>query len=85
MWPTANVAIRTGAVSGLVVLDRDDYKGGGDSLEALERTYSPLPETVLGLTGGGGQHYVFAHPGTHVKTGVGRLGPASIPGVMAAM
>jgi hypothetical protein len=75
MWPKANVAIRTGAVSGLVVLDRDDYKGGADSLEALERTYSPLPETVLGLTGGGGQHYAFAHAGSHVKTGVDTLGP----------
>ena len=74
MWPSANVAIRTGAISGLVVLDRDDYKGGGDSLEELERTYNPLPETVLGLTGGGGQHYVFAHPGTPVKNGVDTLG-----------
>jgi hypothetical protein len=74
-WPTANVAIRTGAESGLVVLDRDDYKGGADSLEELERTYSPLPETVLGLSGGGGQHYCFAHPGSHVKTAVDILGP----------
>ena len=75
MWPHANVAIRTGAVSGLVVLDRDDYKGGTAALQELERTYSPLPETVLGLTGGGGQHYGFAHPGTPVKNGVETLGP----------
>ena len=68
-----------------VVLDRDVYKGGADSLEELERTYSPLPETVLGLTGGSGQHYVFAHPGTHVKNGVDTLGPASISGVMGAI
>jgi putative DNA primase/helicase len=70
MWPEANVAIRTGQVSGLVVLDRDDYKGGADSLEELERTYSPLPETVLGLTGGGGMHYVFTHPGSYAKTAI---------------
>lgn len=75
MWPFANVAIRTGAISGLVVLDRDNYKGGADSLEELERTYSPLPATALGLTGGGGVHYVFGHPGSHVKTGVDTLGP----------
>ena len=75
MWPTANVAIRTGAISGLVVLDRNDHKGGADSLEELERTYSPLPETVLALTGGGGVHYVFAHPGSHVPTAVDLLGP----------
>jgi putative DNA primase/helicase len=74
MWPAANVAIRTGAVSALAVLDRDDYKNGSDTLEELERTYSPLPETVLGLTGGGGQHYLFAHPGNHVPTDVDTLG-----------
>ena len=75
MWPSANVAIRTGQVSGLVVLDRDDYKGGADSLEELEGTYSPLPETVLSLTGGGGQHYGFAAPGTPVKTTVESFAP----------
>ena len=74
MWPEANVAIRTGAISGLVVLDRDDYKGGADALEELERTYSPLPETALSLTGGGGQHYVLSHPGTSIKNKVETLG-----------
>ena len=74
-WPAANIAIRTGGISGLAVIDRDDYKGGADTLADLERAYSPLPETVVGLTGGGGLHYVFAHPGTHVKTGVDTLGP----------
>jgi putative DNA primase/helicase len=74
-WPRANVAIRTGAVSGLVVLDEDSYKGGDASREALERIYRPLPETVQQLTGGGGVHYFFAHPGTPVKNGVETLGP----------
>jgi hypothetical protein len=74
MWPTANVAIRTGTISGLVVLNRDDYKGGADSLEELERTYRPLPGTVLSLTGGGGLHYVFRHPGPPVKNKVETLG-----------
>ena len=35
-------------MSGLLVLDVDDYKGGADSLEEIGSTYSPLPETVLG-------------------------------------
>jgi predicted P-loop ATPase len=73
MWPQANIAIRTGAVSGLVVLDNDSYKGGDASLHELEQSYSPLPETVLSLTGKG-QHYCFAYPGTHVKNGVESLG-----------
>src|SRR5262245_12561671 len=75
MWPTANIGIRTGAVSGIVVLDRDDYKGGTESLEELEATYSPLPETAQGLTGGGGIHYVFSHPGTHVTSRTENFAP----------
>ena len=74
MWPDANVAIRTGAVSGLVVLDDDSYKGGDESLSDLERTYQPLPETAQQLTGGGGVQFLFMHPGTHVKNGVESLG-----------
>jgi hypothetical protein len=74
MWPHANIGIATGAVSGLVVLDNDSYKGGDESLSALECTYQPLPETVQQLTGGGGVHYCFAHPGTPVKNGVETLG-----------
>ena len=72
-WSAANVAIRTGAVSGLVVLDLDATKSGRGELEDLEHTYGPLPETILSLTGHG-QHALFAHPGTHVKNGVETLG-----------
>src|SRR5215475_1745030 len=46
-WPTANIAIATGAVSGLVILDNDSYKGGDNSLRELEQRYHPLPETAL--------------------------------------
>lgn len=74
MWPKANLAVRTGTVSGLVVLDQDTVKGGNVGLQELEHMYSPLPETVQSLTGTG-IHYVFAHPGTPVKNGVETLGP----------
>jgi Virulence-associated protein E-like domain/Bifunctional DNA primase/polymerase, N-terminal/Primase C terminal 1 (PriCT-1) len=69
MWPEANVAIRTGAGSGLVVLDVDFRKGGAESLLDLEQSYHGLPATPQQLTGNG-QHYAFAHPGTHIKNGV---------------
>ena len=75
MWPQANVGIATGAGSGLVVLDEDTYKGGDQSRLELEHAYSPLPETILSLTGGGGVQYFFSHPGRHVKNGVESLGP----------
>jgi len=74
MWPAANVAIRTGAVSGIVVLDVDFRKGGAESLLDLEQSYHALPVTAQQLTGNG-QHYAFAHPGTNVKNGVEDFAP----------
>lgn len=65
-WPQANLGVVTGAVSGLVVLDVDPRHGGGQSLAVLEDIHGPVPTTVESLTGGGGQHLYFRHPGTHV-------------------
>ena len=65
-WPDANVGVVTGAVSGLVVLDVDPRHGGGESLAALEGVNGDVPHTVESLTGGGGQHLYFRHPGTFV-------------------
>ncbi len=49
-----------------MVLDVDPRHGGGDSLSVLEGIYGPLPRTIESLTGGGGQHLYFHHPGTVV-------------------
>ncbi|GBD41098.1 hypothetical protein HRbin39_00476 [bacterium HR39] len=70
-WPGAGVGVVTGAVSDLVVLDVDRRHGGEDSLEALERRFGPLPETVEVETGGGGRHFWFRHPGGYVPNRVG--------------
>jgi hypothetical protein len=67
-WPNANVGIVTGAVSGLVVLDVDPRHGGEESLAALEAEHGALPRTVESLTGGGGQHLYFRHPGGSVPS-----------------
>ena len=61
--PLANVGIVTGAESGLIVLDIDPKHGGADSLAALERRHGALPATIEAVTGGGGRHLYFAHPG----------------------
>lgn len=62
-WPSANVGIATGACSGLLVLDIDTPKGGDDSLaRLLDDQDATLPATLTALTGGGGQHRLFAHP-----------------------
>lgn len=66
-WPWANVAIVTGSISGLVVLDIDGPDGVG-SVSNKE-----LPNTVIAETGGGGWHYLFRYPHGRVignKTGI---------------
>jgi hypothetical protein len=67
-WPNANVGVVTGTVSGLVVLDVDPRHGGDESLAALEGIHGLLPHTVESLTGGGGRHLYFRHPGTVVPS-----------------
>jgi hypothetical protein len=62
-WPDANIAVVTGVVSGVVVLDIDPRHGGDSSFQALERQHAPVSETVEARTGGGGRHLYFAHPG----------------------
>ena len=61
--PDYNVGIVTGELSGLVVLDVDPRHGGRESLREFEREFGPLPETVASVTGGGGRHYYYSHPG----------------------
>lgn len=65
--PLANVGIRTGAVSGLVVLDFD-RKGARADLEAIT---GPLPATYEVTTGSGGSHLYFRAP-QGVKVGQAR-------------
>lgn len=72
--PTANVGIATGPLSRLLVLDVDPDKGGDDSLHNLEAQYGPLPLTIEVLTGGGGRHLYFQHPGRPVSNSAGKLG-----------
>jgi len=70
-WPRANVAIVTGAVSRLVVLDIDPRHDGSASLEDLAHAQEPLLRTLEALTGGGGRHLYFTHPGGVVRNRVG--------------
>jgi len=79
-WPEANVAIVTGALSGLVVIDVDPRHGGGDSLEAWEREHGRLPRTVEARSGSGGRHLYFAHPGGVVHNRVAWLAGVDVRG-----
>jgi hypothetical protein len=74
--PDFNVGIVTGALSGLVVLDVDPRHGGKESLRKLEREHGALPRTIEAITGGGGRHVYFSHPGrvtrnrTNIEPGI---------------
>jgi len=70
-WPHANIGIVTGEISNLIVLDVDPKHGGDTALERLERRYRPLSATVEAVTGGGGRHLYFAHPGGLTRNRVG--------------
>jgi putative DNA primase/helicase len=62
-------------MSGLVVLDIDAKSNGEESLFALEAEHGQLPSTLTALTGGGGRHLLFAHPGGELRNSAGTLGP----------
>jgi hypothetical protein len=72
-WPAANVAIRTGSISDLVVIDVDPLHGGGDTLAELVARHGPLPDAVTVRTGSGGSHVYLTHPGWQVRNSTGTL------------
>lgn len=72
-YPDANIGVRTGPESGIVVLDVDG-DDGYESLRTLERRYQVLPRTASIKTPRGGAHYWFAHRGD-IPNSAGRLGP----------
>jgi hypothetical protein len=72
----ANIGIVTGTGSGIFVLDVDDHgKGGPDNLEKLEAEHGRLPDTVQSITGGGGFHLFYRHPGGRIPSRNDALGP----------
>lgn len=61
-WPDANVAIRTGSVSNLLVVDVDPRNGGSESLAELEENHGSLPTDYVVETSDGGRHHYFRLP-----------------------
>jgi hypothetical protein len=70
-WPWANIGLATGARSGFVAIDVD-WPGGVASLQLLQDALGVLPSTLQAVTGGGGLHLLFAHPGG-LRNSAGRL------------
>ena len=77
-WPNANLAARTGADSGVFVIDVD--ADGFDALEAFAATHGTpnwCPDTWTVRTGNLGAHLYFHHPGVgrKVRTTAGVIAP----------
>lgn len=71
--PSSGIAIATGAISGIFVLDIDNKHGvmGSESLIELERNFGKLPNTVESLTPSGGRHLYFKYiDGIGCRTGL---------------
>ncbi|MDA2805729.1 bifunctional DNA primase/polymerase [Nocardiopsis suaedae] len=70
--PDGLLAIRTGAVSDLVVIDVDPPEGLETMAQMMEAGI--LRETRAQRTGSGGWHLCYRHPGGYVPSGAGRAG-----------
>src|SRR5664280_903009 len=60
-WPNANVAIATGAQSGVVVIDMDPDRDGLEALDTLMAESGPIPDSAVVHTGGEGLHYYLRY------------------------
>ena len=67
-YPSANIGIRTGAESGLVVVDID-VKGKVNG--CLSATKLSLSDTLVSRTPSGGFHYYYQHPGRPIRCRAG--------------
>jgi hypothetical protein len=69
--PDTNLAVVTGAISGLVVADLDLAKHPDAARVFADRCGGELPVAPTVRTGSGGLHLFFAHPGFSVRTRAG--------------
>ncbi len=74
MWrlhPNANIAVATGKLSGVFVLDVDVKGANGlRTLGELEAAHSPLPPTWVTATPSGGKHLWFKQPNRTLRNRV---------------
>jgi putative DNA primase/helicase len=76
LCPRANIGIRTGAISKLIVMDIDSAKGGDQSFVELQNRIGRMTTSQRVATGSGGLHLYFGHPGDGrvFKGSVSKLG-----------
>lgn len=75
-WPSANIGVVTGAISGIIVLDVDGQPG----VDTLREHGWSTGETATASTGKG-WHYYYQHPGYEVRNFAGSVGGQTLAGV----
>jgi hypothetical protein len=73
-WPRANLAVVTGRISRIIVVDVDLRHGGDRALAELEAEHGDLPWRAVVETPSGGWHVYLAHPGGRIPNSAGRIG-----------
>jgi len=76
-FPKANVAVVTGQVSGIFVIDVDTDAGhGADGFASLAALPGAMPETLTAQSPSGSRHFYFNWPDTGtIRNSVGKIGP----------
>ena len=76
-FPKANVAVVTGQVSGIFVIDVDTDAGHGvDGFASLAALPGAMPETLTAQSPSGSKHFYFNWPDTGtIRNSVGKIGP----------
>ena len=67
--PNSNIAIVTGKISKLVIVDIDPRHGGDVTWENIKQEFD-VPETLTAISANGGQHIYFEHPGDREVQGI---------------
>ena len=70
-FPTANIAIATGDLSGVLVVDVDPRNGGVETLNALAAKGFLFPRCPEAMTGNGGRHLYFTNPAGKMRNTLG--------------
>lgn len=83
--PNANIGGRMGSESGLVAIDLDvkpdESINGLESWRDLQAAFDLLPDGPVQLTGGGGAHHLFMHPGQEFRSSTNALGKHGFSGI----
>jgi hypothetical protein len=72
--PDANIGLRCGPESGVIVIDIDPRNGGFETVARLTKDGKTFPETVESATPSGGRHLFFAYDERVSVSGSNKLG-----------